>query len=178
MIALRRSLPKLRRVLPPRSRRTRLKARRPFYRLRDNSELQAITQGVAWEPYGLSPALRRIAGADQEIGLGMELHLATPISSTGPWLMVRCRGSRQVWQDAKYDEVQSLNVIVGHDGSLLQVMPESKASAPGTEPKYDPSHLRAWALFELPSGKELVRTDPGQTLDRKFVECPKGFNDD
>lgn len=146
--------------------------------VRRNERVKAVLGDISWTGTVPAPASRRFVkgGADEEIGAGFNLVLSSPVESSGPWLINRCRGTRQVEGFFPFSEIRTVNVIVAHDGLLLQFIPDD--AVPG-DSSAGPS-LPGPVIIDLLSGKELWRGRPGQEPIEagEHWKCPEGLNDD
>ena len=145
--------------------------------VRRSERVKAVLGGVSWTTTIPSPATRRVlGGGDEEIGAGFNLVLSAPLSSSGPWLLVRCSGTHQLELSYPFREIRTVSVIVSHTGEVLEFHPDD--AEPG-DPQKD--SVRPGPVFtDLTTGGEVWRGQPGQqpAAGGDRLICPKGLNDD
>ncbi|MCC7362822.1 MAG: hypothetical protein IT303_00490 [Dehalococcoidia bacterium] len=147
--------------------------------LRSNAHVRAVTGDTTYSVTLRGAAMRlEESGQDREIGTGFDIALDAPISSQGPWRILRCRGTRQVSYDMPIREVQHITGVITHDGEILELVPERFDEA---EAIADESYATTWQIIELPNKKTLWRGKAGQPIadgGLEFMKCPEGFHDD
>lgn len=147
--------------------------------LRSNAHVRAVTGDTTYSVTLRGAAMRlEESGQDREIGTGFDIALDAPISSQGPWRILRCRGTRQVSYDMPIREVRHITGVITHEGEILELIPERFDEA---EAIADESYATTWQIFELPSKRTLWRGKAGQPIadgGLEFMKCPEGFHDD
>jgi hypothetical protein len=121
---------------------------------------------------------------NESTGTTLRVDLPSPASFTGPWLFLRCRGSKQVEQKVTLGNVEELLVSVDAAGHVFQLAPAAPA-ADGQGPKPDSAEAAAGpptVIRDLTraGAVEVWRSKPGETLADAITQmtCADGFNDD
>ncbi len=120
----------------------------------------------------------------------LTLILDSPISSSGPWKFLSCRGTRQVTQEFEWTNVSVLTATVDSSGHFLELAPgrAPDPKAPGSgrwigddaKPNPVPGVEPPTTIWELATGAELWSSSGGESLADlpSAARCPAGFNDD
>jgi hypothetical protein len=129
--------------------------------LRETGVIERINGGQPWE-MGVYTTSR--AGT-KKIGVIMNATWETPVTSDGPWLLLRCRDTQEVEGPFTWHNLTAVAVIVSLDNhEILSLTP------PGLS---NPAHRDA-----TPEGPTPY-PDPDEREKRApLPDCPPGLNDD
>lgn len=122
----------------------------------------------------------------EAVGVAVHVRLAAPIEDEGPWLSVRCQGTRQFEQQIRYTNVTFIRAGILASGEVFAFAPVPPgADAAGrilNPPVADPGGATSATVRDLMSGETLWTSADLRSADPKEVAeaygCPEGTADD
>ena len=138
--------------------------------IRDSGVVELVNGGQGWDADWR--ALRRANSIPGTEGVTVEVFWERPVDGSGPWSLVKCRGTRKISHKQKWSHITRLVTWVDLDAKsvvgygVTSGWDDDPAAKMGT-----PNLLGIARLYDVQRGKRLI-TGPMLLIPPEFVSCP------
>ena len=140
--------------------------------MRASGVAELVNGGQGWDADWRT--LRRASAIPGTQGVRVDVFWERPVDSSGPWSLVKCRGTRKMSHTQKWNHITRLVTWV--DLETKSVVGYGVTSEPEDDPEATmgtPHLLGIASLYNVQTGKRLF-TGPMVLVPPEFLACPPG----
>ena len=138
--------------------------------IRASGVVELVNGGQGWDADWR--VLRRANSIPGTQGVRVEVFWERPVDSSGPWSLVKCRGTRKISHTQKWGHITRLVTWV--DLGTKSVVGYGVTSEPEDDPEATMGTLNLLgivSLYDVQTGKRLI-TGPTLLVPQGFLACP------